>query len=124
MYVSASIRSMRINSVVSFQKLSSREPGGRSTREPEEMDSDSIAAACGDAARLRSHEVEYQLDLWLGKWMQDARDVLAKRGHLEHIRELLPFYFDPSSSSFRVRRFGPRWSTCWGWICGTGRHLG
>jgi len=65
------------------QEPEPREPGGRNTRKPGEMDSDSIAAAYGHAARLRSHEVAYQLDLWLGKWMTDARDVLAKRGHLE-----------------------------------------
>ena len=73
-----------------------REPGGRNTREPDEMDSDNLAAAYGHATRLRAHEVEFQLDLWLGKWMKNARDVLAKRGHLERIREFLPFYFDPS----------------------------
>jgi hypothetical protein len=86
------------------QEPEPREPGGRSTRKPGEMDSDSIAAAYADATRLRSHEVEYQLDLWLGKWMQDARDILAKRGHLDLIRELLPFYFDPSR---KQAVFGP-----------------
>jgi hypothetical protein len=81
-----------------------REPSGRSTRHPEEMDSDSLADAYGLATRLRAHEVEYQLDLWLGRWMKDVRDVLAKRGHLERIREFLPFYFDPSR---RQALFGP-----------------
>jgi hypothetical protein len=28
--------------------------------------------------------------------MKEVRDVLAKRGHLELIREFLPVYFDPS----------------------------
>jgi hypothetical protein len=81
-----------------------REPGGRNTRKPDEMPSEDLAAAYGDAARLRAHEVEYTLDLWLGNWMKDVRDVLARRGHLERIREFLPFYFDPSR---RQALFGP-----------------
>jgi hypothetical protein len=81
-----------------------REPGARNTHKPDEMGSDNLAAAYGHATRLRAHEVEYQLDLWLGKWMKDARDVLAKRQHLELIREFLPFYFDPSR---RQAVFGP-----------------
>ena len=72
-----------------------REPGGRTTHRPDEMPSEDLAAAYEHAARLRAHEVEYQLDLWLGKWMEAVRDVLARRGHLEVIREFLPFYFDP-----------------------------
>jgi hypothetical protein len=68
------------------------------------MTSDDLAAAYGHAARLRAHEVDYHLDLWLGNWMKDVRDLLARRGHLERIREFLPFYFDPSR---KQALFGP-----------------
>jgi hypothetical protein len=81
-----------------------REPGGRNTHNPDEMASEDLAAAYGHAARLRAHEVEYQLDLWLGKWMEAVRRVLAKRGHLDLIREYLPLYFDPSR---KQAVFGP-----------------
>jgi hypothetical protein len=63
-----------------------------------------LAAAYGHATRLRAHEVEYQLDLWLGRWMKDVRDVLARRGHLDLIREFLAVYFDPSR---KQAVFGP-----------------
>ena len=60
------------------------------------MSSEDLAAAYADATRLRAHELTWNLDGALGTWMKDARDVLAKRGNLELIRELLPVYFDPS----------------------------
>ena len=63
-----------------------REPGGRNTHKPDEMTSEDLAAAYGHAARLRAHEVEYQLDLWLGTWMEAVRRLLAKRGHLDELR--------------------------------------
>jgi hypothetical protein len=81
-----------------------REPGGRNTHKPGEMPSEDLAAAYGHAARLRAHEVDYQLDLWLGNWMKDVRYVLARRGHLDRVREFLPVYFDPSR---RQAVFGP-----------------
>jgi hypothetical protein len=68
------------------------------------MPSEDLAEAYGHAARLRAHEVDYHLDLWLGNWMKEVREVLARRGHLERIREFLPFYFDPSR---RHAVFGP-----------------
>lgn len=68
------------------------------------MASEDLAAAYGDATRLRAHELGWQLDGTLGNWMKDARDVLAKRGHLEFIREFLPVYYDPSR---KAPVFGP-----------------
>jgi hypothetical protein len=72
------------------------EPGGRRQQRVEDMKSEALAAAYGDAARLRAHELAYTLDATLGNWMHEARATLGKRGHLEMIREYLPVYFDPS----------------------------
>jgi hypothetical protein len=72
------------------------EPGGRRTQWAEFMSSEDIAAAYADAVRLRARELSMQLDAALGNWMHDARQHLAKRGHLEMIRGLLPVYYDPS----------------------------
>jgi hypothetical protein len=72
------------------------EPGNRKTQIAELMSSEDIAAAYGDAVRLRARELSMKLDHALGDWMHDARQQLAKRGHLEMIRELLPVYYDPS----------------------------
>ncbi len=80
------------------------EPGGRKHQLTETMASEDLAAAYGDATRLRAHELGWQLDGTLGNWMKDARDVLAKRGHLELIREFLPVYYDPSR---KAPVFGP-----------------
>jgi hypothetical protein len=72
------------------------EPGGRKHQLTEKMTTEDLAAAYADATRLRAHELSWNLDGPLANWMKDARDVLAKRGHLEAIREFLPVYFDPS----------------------------
>lgn len=80
------------------------EPGGRKNQLPEKMTSEDLAAAYADATRLRAHELTWTLDSALGKWMKDARDVLATRGHLELIRDLLAVYFDPTR---KAPVFGP-----------------
>jgi hypothetical protein len=72
------------------------EPGGRRHQLAEFMTSEDIAAAYADATRLRAHELSETLDRALANWMHDARKVLAKRGHLELIREFLPLYYDPT----------------------------
>jgi hypothetical protein len=72
------------------------EPGGRKHQLAEFMASEDIAAAYADATRLRAHELTMTLDGALGNWMHDARQVLAKREHLELIREFLPLYYDPT----------------------------
>lgn len=72
------------------------EPGGRRHQLVEKMSSEDLAAAYGDATRLRAHELTWHLDGVLGNWMHDARQELAKRGDLELVRDFLPVYFDPS----------------------------
>jgi hypothetical protein len=72
------------------------EPGGRKHQLTQFMASEDIAAAYADATRLRAHELTETLDRALGNWMHDARQVLAKREHLELIREFIPLYYDPT----------------------------
>jgi len=72
------------------------EPGGRRHQLTEKMSSEDLAAAYGDATRLRAHELTWHLDGVLGNWMHDVRQELTRRGHLELVREFLPVYFDPS----------------------------
>ena len=72
------------------------EPGGRKRQRIEDMSSENLAAAYGDATRLRSHAIAYTTDATIGHWMDAARAELNKRGHLDLIREHLPVYFDPS----------------------------
>jgi hypothetical protein len=72
------------------------EPGGRRHQLTEKMTSEDLAAAYGDATRLRARELTWHVDGVLGNWMHGARQELARRGHLDLIREHLPFYFDPS----------------------------
>lgn len=80
------------------------EPGGRKHQPTEAMVSEDLAAAYGDATRLRARELGWNIDAALGTWMKDTRDILAKRGHLELIREFLPVYYDPSR---KAPVFGP-----------------
>lgn len=80
------------------------EPGGRKHQRPQDMTSEDLAAACGDATRLRAHEISWHLDGVLGAWLKEARDVLTERGHLDLIREHLAVYFDPSR---KQAVFGP-----------------
>ena len=68
------------------------------------MTSDDLVAAFGLATRLRAHEVDWQLDVMLGRWLGNARSELAAREELERIREYLPVYYDPSR---RASVFGP-----------------
>jgi Zn ribbon nucleic-acid-binding protein len=68
------------------------------------MTSEALAAAYGDATRLRAHELTWHLDSTLGNWLKEARNVLSGRGQLELIREFLPVYFDPSR---KAPVFGP-----------------
>src|SRR5258708_19527795 len=70
------------------------EPGGRSHQLTEKMTSEDLAAAYGDATRLRAHELTWHLDGVLGNWMHAARQELARPGPLELIHE-----FPPSSSA-------------------------
>lgn len=71
-------------------------PGGRKHQRVQDMTSEDLAAAYGDATRLRAHELAWHLGGVLGNWLKEARDVLAQRRHLDLIREHLPVYFDPS----------------------------
>lgn len=80
------------------------EPGGRRHQLTEKMTSEDLAAAYGDATRLRARELTWHLDGVLGTWMHDARQELARRGDLEMIREHLPVYCDPTRKS---AVFGP-----------------
>lgn len=80
------------------------EPGGRKNQRAQDMASEDLAAAYGDATRLRAHELGWQLDEALGNWLKGARNVLAERGHLDLVREHLPVYFDPSR---KQAVFGP-----------------
>jgi hypothetical protein len=72
------------------------EPGGRKHQRIEEMSSEALAAAYGDATRFRSHAIAYTTDQSLAFWMDAARAELNKRGHIDLIKECLPVYFDPS----------------------------
>jgi hypothetical protein len=80
------------------------EPSGRKRQEPKEMASDELVAAVGLATRLRAHEVDWQLDAMLGRWLVNAREELKARKELERVREFLPVYFDPTR---REAVFGP-----------------
>jgi hypothetical protein len=42
------------------------------------MASEDLATAYGHAGRLRAHEVEYQLDLWLGKWIGPGGKLVSQ----------------------------------------------
>jgi hypothetical protein len=80
------------------------EPSGRKRQEPGKMTSDDLVAAFGLATRLRAHEVDWQLDLPLQRWLEAARAELDKRNELERVREHLPVYYDPSR---KASVFGP-----------------
>ena len=72
------------------------EPGGRKRQLIENMTSEALAAAYGDGVKFRSHGISEWTDQHVGWWLRDAREELKKRGHLDHIKEYLPVYFDPS----------------------------
>ncbi len=55
------------------------EAGGRKRQEPKEMTSDDLAAAFGLATRLRAHEVDWQLDAILSRWLCNALEELKTR---------------------------------------------
>src|SRR5215471_9254245 len=80
------------------------EAAGRKRQEPKEMTSDDLVAAFGLATRLRAHEVDWQLDAMLHRWLANAQQELAAREELERVREYLPVYYDPSR---RASVFGP-----------------
>lgn len=77
---------------------------GRKNQRSENMTSEDLAAAYKDAVRLRAHELSWHLDGVLGSWLKDAQSVLAKRGHLDLIREFLAVYYDPTR---KQAVFGP-----------------
>jgi hypothetical protein len=72
------------------------EPEGRKRQEVKAMSTDDLVAAFGLATRLRAHEVDWQLDLALKRWLLTAQEVLTGRKELERVREHLPVYFDPT----------------------------
>ena len=54
------------------------EPSGRKRQEPKEMGSDALVAAFGLATRLRAHEVDWQLDAMLQRWLGNAQEELSR----------------------------------------------
>ena len=68
------------------------------------MTSDDLVSAFGLATRLRAHEVDWQLDAVLSRWLGRAQEELKDRRELDRVREFLPVYYDPSR---RVAVFGP-----------------
>jgi hypothetical protein len=80
------------------------QPADRKRQEPKEMASDDLVSAFGLATRLRAHEVDWQLDAMLSRWLGNAQEELKTRKELNRVREFLPVYYDPSR---RVAVFGP-----------------
>jgi hypothetical protein len=58
------------------------EPSGRKRQEPKDMGSDEFVAAFGLATRLRAHEVDWQLDAMLQRWLGNAQEELKSRKEL------------------------------------------
>jgi hypothetical protein len=80
------------------------EAAGRKRQEPKEMTSDDLVTAFELATRLRAHEVDWQLDAMLRRWLGNALEELTARKELDRVREFLPVYYDPTRKS---QVFGP-----------------
>jgi hypothetical protein len=72
------------------------EPGGRKHQTIGKMTSEALAAAYGDAVKFRANGLSSLTDDVLARWLQDARDELRKRGHLDLVKDHLAVYYDPS----------------------------